>query len=707
MKIALAGNPNSGKTTLFNDLTGSSQYVGNWPGVTVEKKEGNLKGHRNVTIQDLPGIYSLSPYSMEEVVARQYLVNEKPDAVINIIDGTNIERNLYLTTQLIELDIPMVLAVNMIDLVRKNGDKIDTKKLARDLGCSVMELSALKGEGSMEVAEEAIQLAAEAPRTKNPHVFTGSVEHALAHIEESIEDMVGEFGLRWFAVKVFERDTKAIAEMGLSKSILDHVEGHIVDCEEEMDDDSESIITGQRYEYIAKVVNNSVVKKRGKQELSTSDKIDKIVTNRILALPIFALIMYFVYYVSVTTLGTQMTDWTNDVLFGDLVPNAVTGFLQSIGVAASLQDLIVGGIIGGVGTVLGFVPQILLIFFFLAILEDCGYMARIAFVMDRIFRRFGLSGKSFIPMLIGSGCGVPAVMAARTIENEKDRRMTILLCTFIPCAAKTEIIGMVSSVFFHGSAVIATSMLLLSWIIIVCSGIALKKTARFAGETAPFVMELPAYHLPQVKTVFLRVLDRGKHFIIKAGTIIFVVSVITWFLKSYTWTLQYIDPESKELSRSILRSIGEFIAPVFSPLGFGNWEGGVSVLIALSAKELAASTVVVLAGGQAQVAHLFTAMGAFSYMLLNLFNPPCIAAMGTIMREMGSKRWGFFAIGFQLILGYCIALVGYQLGNWLFFGAGFGWGQVAALGLLGVALYFIFRPMPKEKNSISADTKKA
>lgn len=703
MKIALAGNPNSGKTTLFNDLTGSSQYVGNWPGVTVEKKEGKLRGHRDVTIQDLPGIYSLSPYSMEEVVARQYLVNERPDALINIVDGTNIERNLYLTTQLLELDIPMILAINMIDLVKKNGDEIDFKALEKELGCKVMSLSALRGEGSLEVAEAAIELVNSHPKTVNPHVFTGSVEHALAHIEESIEPTVGKAGLRWAAVKVFERDEKAIQEMKLDQSVLDHVEGHILDCEKEMDDDSESIITGQRYDYIGKIIGDCVRKKRKKGELSTSDKIDKIVTNRILALPIFAVIMWFVYYISVTTLGTMMTDWVNDVLFGDIVPNAVTAFLKSIGVATWLQELIVSGIIGGVGTVLGFVPQILLIFMFLAILEDCGYMSRIAFVMDRIFRRFGLSGKSFIPMLIGSGCGVPAIMAARTIENEKDRRMTIMLCTFIPCSAKTEIIGMVTSVFFHGNPYIAVSMLFLSWIIIICSGIALKKTARFAGETAPFVMELPAYHLPQAKTVLLRVIDRGKHFIIKAGTIIFAVSVIVWFLMSYTWSLQYIDSSTADLSKSILRSIGQFIAPIFAPLGFDNWEGGVSVLVALSAKELAASTIVVLAGGKAGVATLFTAMGAFSYMLLNLFNPPCIAAMSTMMREMGSKAWGFYCIAFQLVLGYVVALIGYQLGNWLFFGGQFGFWTVVAIVLLVICIYLVVRPQPKAKEETAAE----
>ena len=694
MKIGLAGNPNSGKTTLFNDLTGSSQYVGNWPGVTVEKKDGKLKGNKDVIIQDLPGIYSLSPYTLEEVVSRRYLVNEKPDSVINIVDGTNIERNLYLTTQLLELGLPIVVAINMVDLIEKNGDHVDVAKLEKLLGVKAVTLSALKGKGTKETALEAIKIAHTKVRNR-PEIFEGDTLKAVKQIEDLLRDSVDESMLRWFAVKVFERDQKAIEDGHITKTIIDQAEPIIKAVEDKEDDDAESIITSARYAFISHIIKETVVSKKAQGELSLSDKIDKIVTNRFLALPIFALIIWFMYYVSVSTLGTWMTDWTNDVLFGDIIPPAISGFLGSIGVAEWLINLIVDGIIGGVGTVLGFVPQILLIFVFLSVLEDCGYMARIAFIMDRLFRKFGLSGKSFIPILIGTGCGVPGIMAARTIENEKDRRMTIMLCTFIPCAAKTEIIAMISSVFFKGNSILATSMYFLSLAVIIFSGIALKKTKFFAGETAPFVMELPAYHLPQVKTVLMRVFERGKHFIIKAGTIIFAVAVITWFLKSFTPSFAYIDPESAEVSKSILRYIGEFISPIFQPLGFGNWQGGVSVLIALSAKELAASTVTVLAG-KAGVASLFSVMGGFSYLLLNLFNPPCIAAMGTIWREMDSKFWAIFAISYQLILGYVIALIGYQLGSWLFFGASFGIGQIVALILSAVIVYFIVRPAYKE-----------
>lgn len=694
MKIGLAGNPNSGKTTLFNDLTGSSQYVGNWPGVTVEKKDGKLKGNKDVTIQDLPGIYSLSPYTLEEVVSRRYLVNEKPDSVINIVDGTNIERNLYLTTQLLELGLPIVVAINMVDLIEKNGDHVDVAKLEKLLGVKAVTLSALKGKGTKEAALEAIKIA-HTKVSNRPEIFEGDTLKAIKQIEDLLRDSVDEPMLRWFAVKVFERDQKAIEDGHITKTIIDQAEPIIKAVEDKEDDDAESIITSARYAFISHIIKETVVSKKAQGELSLSDKIDKIVTNRFLALPIFALIIWFMYYVSVSTLGTWMTDWTNDVLFGDIIPPAISGFLGSIGVAEWLINLIVDGIIGGVGTVLGFVPQILLIFVFLSVLEDCGYMARIAFIMDRLFRKFGLSGKSFIPILIGTGCGVPGIMAARTIENEKDRRMTIMLCTFIPCAAKTEIIAMISSVFFKGNSILATSMYFLSLAVIIFSGIALKKTKFFAGETAPFVMELPAYHLPQVKTVLMRVFERGKHFIIKAGTIIFAVAVITWFLKSFTPSFAYIDPESAEVSKSILRYIGEFISPIFQPLGFGNWQGGVSVLIALSAKELAASTVTVLAG-KAGVASLFSVMGGFSYLLLNLFNPPCIAAMGTIWREMDSKFWAIFAISYQLILGYVIALIGYQLGSWLFFGASFGIGQIVALILSAVIVYFIVRPAYKE-----------
>ncbi|WP_164130261.1 ferrous iron transport protein B [Sharpea azabuensis] len=690
MIIGLAGNPNSGKTTLFNDLTGSSQYTGNWPGVTVEKKDGKLKGHPDVTIQDLPGIYSLSPYTLEEVVSRQYLVNEQPDAIINIVDGTNIERNLYLTTQLLELGLPTLIAINMVDVLEKTGVTIDTKKLEKELGCKVVTISALKGKGTKEAAQEAIRLAKAHEVGKRPEIFSGHLLKAIQEIEGKLDgDMK-----RWFAIKLFERDNKVIQDNNLNPDLKDIVEPIITKIEDEEEDDAESIITSARYEYITKLTSQCVVASK-KQAKSLSDKIDSIVTNRYLALPIFAVIIFIMYYISVTTVGTWMTDWTNDVLFGEIVPNALTALCSTLGVADWMQHLLIDGVVGGVGTVLGFVPQILLIFVFLSILEDTGYMARIAFIMDRLFRKFGLSGKSFIPILIGSGCGVPGIMAARTIEDEADRRMTIMLCTFIPCAAKTEIIAMISSVFFHGSAWVATSMYFLSLAVIVLSGIALKKTRFFAGESAPFVMELPAYHLPQPKTVMMRVLERGKHFIVKAGTIIFAVSVITWFLMSYTPTLQYIDSGSAEVSKSILRYIGEFIAPIFAPLGFGNWEGGVSVLIALSAKELAASTVVVLAG-KAGVASLFTTMGAFSYMILNLFNPPCIAAMGTIWREMGSRFWAIFAISYQLVLGYVLSFITYQLGSFFFYGASLGIGQIVAFGLVLFIIYMVVRPGYKE-----------
>lgn len=691
MKIALAGNPNSGKTTLFNDLTGSQQYVGNWPGVTVEKKDGKLKNHDDVIIQDLPGIYSLSPYTLEEVVSRRYLVNEHPDAIINIIDGTNLERNLYLTTQLLELGLPMVVAINMIDLVRKNGDDINFKALEKDLGCKVVSISALRSEGSKELVELAISEAQKNHVPERPKIFTGSTLKTIEDIEEGLKGKVDDRMAKWFAVKVFERDEKVLEEHNL-QSVLDQYENEIQAVEKEEDDDAESIITAGRYSFISNVIAKDYKRKRKPGELTVSDKIDKVVTNRILALPIFAVIIFIMYYISVSTLGQWMTDWVNDTLFGEIVPNALTSLCSTLGVANWLQHLLIDGIVGGVGTVLGFVPQILLVFFFLAILEDCGYMSRVAFIMDRILRKFGLSGKSFIPILIGSGCGVPAIMATRTIENVEDRRMTIMLCTFIPCSAKTELIAMITSVFFHGSAWIATAMYFLGILIIVLSGIALKKTRWFNSEVAPFVMELPAYHWPQPKTVLLRVVERGKHFIVKAGTIIFAVSVIVWFLMSYTWKLQYIDPNTAQLQNSILRTLGQIIAPIFAPLGFGNWEGGVSVLVALSAKELSASTITVLAKHVGGVAKLFTPMGAFSYMLLNLFNPPCIAAMSTIMREMDTKFWGWFAILYQVVIGYVVAFIGYQMGTWLFYGGSFNIMTGIAIALVVVVIWLVVRP---------------
>ena len=699
IKIALAGNPNCGKTTLFNDLTGSTQYVGNWPGVTVEKKDGFLRGRRDVVIQDLPGIYSLSPYSLEEVVARNYLVGEKPDAIINIVDGTNIERNLYLTTQLAELGIPMVIAVNMIDLVRKNGDKINLIKLGSELGCEVVTMSALKGEGGMAAAEKAIAAAQRKKAGEPPHVFTGSVEHAIAHIEESISGLVDPGNLRWYAIKLFEGDGRAVASLKLSSELKAHISCHVKDCEKEMDDDAESIITNQRYAYIARLVSAAVVKKAQKGSLSSSDKIDRVVTNRLLALPIFACVMWLMYYISVTSVGGWATDWVNDTLFGGLITGGAASVLASLGVAPWLQGLIVDGIIGGVGTVLGFVPQMLLIFFFLSLLEDSGYMARVAFIMDRIFRRFGLSGKSFIPMLVGTGCGVPAVMAARTIENEKDRRMTIMLCTFMPCSAKMVIIAMITATFFPHSSWIAPSMYFLSIAVIVLSGIGLKKTSYFGGEAAPFVMELPAYHVPSLKGVLIHMWERSRAFIIKAGTIIFTACVAIWFLSNFSWTLQMVDIE-----HSILAGIGGAAAWLFAPLGFGSWKGAVAVISAEMAKEQAIGTLAVLNGvagdaGDAAVmkgiSGMFTTMGAFSFMVLNLFDPPCIVAIATTAREMASRRWAAIAIGYQIAMGYFLSFECYQLGNYFFFGAAFGAGQLIAFVLAAAAAWLVLRPAAK------------
>jgi ferrous iron transport protein B len=702
LKIALAGNPNCGKTTLFNDLTGSTQYVGNWPGVTVEKKEGKLKGHKDVIIQDLPGIYSLSPYTLEEVVARSYLVNEKPDAILNIVDGTNIERNLYLTTQLIELGIPVVVAVNMIDLVRKNGDKIDLKKLGNALGCQVVEMSALKGEGGMAAAEKAMEMA-KADRTGElPHVFTGSVEHALAHIEESIAGKVDERNLRWYAIKVFERDERVMDDLKLEKSLVDHLEEHIQDCETEMDDDAESIITNQRYAYISKVTTTAVKKKAAPHSLTTSDKIDRIVTNRVLALPIFAVIMFIVYYISIGTVGTWLTDWTNDVLFGDVIPPAVEGFLEGIGCADWLTGLIVEGIIGGVGAVIGFVPQMLVLFFMLSILEDVGYMARVAFIMDRIFRKFGLSGKSFIPMLIGSGCGVPGVMASRTIENERDRRMTIMTTTFIPCGAKMPIIGLIAGALFGGSGLVAVSAYFIGVAAIIISGIMLKKMKPFAGEPAPFVMELPTYHVPAAGNVLRSTWERGWSFIKRAGTIILASSIILWFLQAFgveNGSFGMIEDQDN----SILAVIGSAIAFIFTPLGFGNWKATVATITGLIAKENVVSTFGVLyhfAGDELSengdeiwslVAADYTQLSAYAFMIFNLLCAPCFAAMGAIKREMNNGKWTCAAIGYMCGFAYVIALIVYQLGGLITGEVAFGLGTIAAVLCLAGLIYLMVR----------------
>ena len=700
IKIALAGNPNCGKTTLFNELTGSSQYVGNWPGVTVEKKEGRLKGHDNVIIQDLPGIYSLSPYTLEETVTRKYLINEKPDVILNIIDGTNLERNLYLTTQLIEVGLPVVIAINMMDLVNKNGDTINLQKLSAEIGAPVYPISALEGKGCLDVAEAAVKVAEnhqvfKAPEL--PHVFRGSVEHALAHIEESISDKVDKNTLRWFAIKLFERDEQVLEDLKLPAGLTAHLEEHIKDCEAEMDDDAESIITNQRYEYIGSIIDACITKNRPKHALTLSDKIDQVVTNRFLGLPIFFIIMTLMYYISITTVGGWMTDWTNDVFFGEIVTDAAKNMLESIAAPEWLSGLVVDGIIGGVGTVLGFVPQILLIFFFMSLLEDSGYMARVAFIMDRIFRQFGLSGKSFIPVLIGMGCGVPAIMAARTIEEERDRRMTILLATFIPCGAKAEIIGMITAVFFPNSVFMAPGMYFLGLAIIVLAGIALKKTSWFAGEPAPFVMELPAYHMPSIKGVLIHMWERARGFIIKAGMIIFPICVLLWFMQTYNFSFEMVE----EVEESMLGVVGNSISWIFAPIGLGDWRATVASIAAFLAKEDAVGVLAMLAGAaedaeEAQVmeslSKLMPPMAAFSYMILNLFDPPCLVAMATCYREMGSRKWGLFAILFQAILGYSLAFVFYNLGSWYIGDVPFGPMQGIALFLVAVALYFIFRP---------------
>lgn len=704
IRIALAGNPNCGKTTLFNELTGSNQYVGNWAGVTVEKKDGILKGHKDVIIQDLPGIYSLSPYTLEEKVARNYLVNEQPDVILNIIDGTNLERNLYLSTQLIEIGLPVVMAVNMMDLVKKSGDKIDIKKMGEELGCEVVEISALQGKGCKEAAERAIEAAKSGRKHCLPSVFTGSVEHAIAHIEESIHDKVDKEFVRWYAIKVFERDHDATDALQLDPKTLAHLDTHIKDCEDEMDDDSESIIINQRYSYIGRIISSVLTKKHDCHAMTVSDKIDRVVTNRILALPIFFAIMTFVYYISVTTIGTWATDWTNDVFFGEYVNDAAAGLMEAIAAPDWLESLVVDGIIGGVGTVLGFVPQIVLIFFFLALLEDSGYMARVAFIMDRIFRKFGLSGKSFIPILVGSGCGVPAVMATRTIEDQRDRRMTIMLCTFIPCSAKAVIISMITSTFFPDSVLMAPAMYFLGIAVIVLAGIALKKTSAFAGDPAPFVMELPAYHIPAMKGVIRHMWDRAKGFIIKAGTIIFAACVIIWFFSAFNASMEMVDIED-----SMLAAFGGAISWIFAPVGLGDWKGAVAVISAEMAKENAIGTLAVLNGVAADaedmelmagIAGMFTPIAAFSFMILNLFDPPCVVAMATIAREMGDRKWAALAIGFHIMLGYGMAFVAYNIGSWLFYGAAFGIGQVFAIVVSLAALWMIVRPAPKKKEEI-------
>ena len=725
IKIALAGNPNCGKTTLFNDLTGSNQYVGNWPGVTVEKKEGRLKGQKDVVIQDLPGIYSLSPYTLEEVVARGYLVNEKPDAILNIIDGTNIERNLYLTTQLIELGIPVVMAVNMIDLVRKNGDKIDLKKLSAELGCQAVEISALKGEGSMKAAEMAVAAAKSGKAGELPHVFTGSVEHAIAHIEESIQGKVDDRFLRWYAVKLFERDDKVQQELKLDKALVDHIDLHIADCEKEMDDDAESIITNQRYAYINTVVEKAVRKKARVEHLTVSDKIDQVVTNRIFALPIFALIMILMYALSMGTsiadggisIGSFATDWTNDVLFGEIVPNALGGFLESVGVAGWLYGLIMDGIVAGVGAVLGFVPQMLVLFFLLSILEDIGYMARVAFIMDRIFRKFGLSGKSFIPMLVGTGCGVPGVMASRTIENERDRRMTIMTTCFIPCSAKMPIIGLFAGALFGGSSLVAVSAYFIGFAAIIISGIILKKTKLFAGDPAPFVMELPAYHVPAWGNVLRATWERGWSFIKRAGTVILASTIVLWFLQGFGFE-DGVFGMVEDQDNSILAAVASALAWIFAPQGFGNWRATVASISGLIAKENVVGTLGVLYhfGGElsengdeiwGEVANDYTAISAYSFMIFNLLCAPCFAAMGAIKREMNNGKWTAIAIGYMCLLAYCASLVVYQIGGLITGEVGFNIFTIVAVAIIVFTIYMLVRPNKYlNDNEVKIDVKK-
>ena len=712
IKIALAGNPNCGKTTLFNALTGSNQFVGNWPGVTVEKKEGKLKGHKDVTIMDLPGIYSLSPYTLEEVVARNYLINEMPDAIINIVDGTNLERNLYLSTQIMELGIPVVMAINMMDLVQKSGNKIHIDKLSKKLGCEVVEISALKGTGIMKAAEKAISAAQSKKKTIPVHEFAQDVEDAIKSVENKLTGTVAEAQKRFFAIKLIEKDDKIVEQM---KSVPD-VSYEVKALEDKFDDDTESIITNERYVYISSIIGQCYTKSSTGKKLTTSDKIDRIVTNRWLALPIFAVVMWVVYYVSVTTVGTIVTDWTNDVLFGEIIPPAVESALEAVNCAAWLQGLILDGIVAGVGAVLGFVPQMLVLFLFLAFLESCGYMARVAFIMDRIFRKFGLSGKSFIPMLIGSGCGVPGVMASRTIENDRDRKMTIMTTTFVPCGAKLPIIAMIAGAFFNNSGWVATSCYFVGIAAIICSGIILKKTKMFAGEPAPFVMELPAYHWPTVGNILRSMWERGWSFIKKAGTIILLSTIVLWFLMGFGWEGGSFGMV-EELNNSILAKIGSAIAWIFAPLGWTKagegWKMAVAAVTGLIAKENVVATFGMLFGFAevaedgaeiwGNLAQVMTPIAAYGFLVFNLLCAPCFAAIGAIKREMNNAKWFWFAIGYQCGLAYVVSLCIYQIGT-LLTGGGFGIGTVVAFVLVAAFLYLLFRPY-KESNSLKVNTK--
>ena len=704
MKIALAGNPNSGKTTLFNVLTGSNQFVGNWPGVTVEKKEGKLKGHKGISVIDLPGIYSLSPYTPEEVITRKFLLEEQPDVILNIVDGTNLERNLYLTTQLLELGIPLVLAVNMGDVLAKSGDNIDYAKLGKALGCQVVAISALKGTGIKEMVDEVLAVGRENKLHSIMHKYSGSVEHTLAHIEEALLHDLPLNQQRWYAIKIFEQDELVMQKFQAFGAELEHIKKDIAECEKEMDDDAESIIIAERYSFIEKVIKDCL-RRTGKSKMSTSDKIDRIVTNRFLALPIFAVIMTAVYYISVTTVGTWVTDWTNEVLFGEIIPPAIESFLVAVGCAPLLQSLILDGIVAGVGAVLGFVPQIFVLFIFLAFLESCGYMARIAFIMDRIFRRFGLSGKSFIPMLIGTGCGIPGIMASRTIENTRDRRMTIMTTTFIPCGAKLPFIALMAGAVFGGAWWVAPSAYFMGIAAIICSGIILKKTKMFAGEVAPFVMELPAYHWPTVGNVLRSMWERGWSFIKKAGTIILLSTIVIWFLSGFGFTDQGFGV-TDDINQSLLAAVGSAFAVIFAPLGWGSWEYSVATIGGLVAKENIVATLGIIFGF-AEVAEdgveiwgllgaQLTVVSGYSFLIFNLLCAPCFAAMGAIRREMNNGKWTAFAIGYQCAFAYFVAFTINQLGNLFLFGT-FGIGTVIALIALVGFVYLLVRKSPEEK----------
>ncbi len=725
IKIALAGNPNCGKTTLFNVLTGSNQFVGNWPGVTVEKKEGKLKGYKDVIVTDLPGIYSLSPYTLEEVVARNYLINEEPDVILNIIDGTNLERNLYLTTQLVEIGIPVVAAINMMDIVNKNGDKLDIANLEKALGCHFVEISALKGTGVMEAAEKAIEVANKKEPVVLQHGFSGCVEHALAHIEEAVLHDMPEEKQRWYAIKIFERDEKVVSQLGINEQKLSHIERDIASCEKEMDDDAESIIANERYVYITSVISKCFYRKN-KGNIKVSDKIDRIVTNRWLALPIFALIMFAVYYISVTTVGSWATDWANDGVFGEGwslfgleipgIPGLVERGLDAINCADWLKALILDGVISGVGAVLGFVPQMLILFIFLAFLEACGYMSRVAFIMDRIFRKFGLSGKSFIPMLIGTGCGVPGIMASRTIEQDRDRKMTIITTTFIPCSAKLPVIALIAGALFDKAWWVAPSAYFVGVAAVICTGIILKKTKLFSGDPAPFVIELPAYHMPTPLNVLRSMWERGWSFIKKAGTVILLSSIVVWFATYFGWVDgQFRMLEATEIKYSILAAIGSLISWIFAPLGWGDWKMAVATITGFIAKENVVSTLGILYGMSevaedgtelwSILAQNITAMAAYSFLIFNLLCAPCFAAMGAIKREMNNAKWFWFAIGYQTAFAYVVSLCIYQIGTFIATGV-FGIGTLVAIICIIVFIFLLLRPGRKNDSAkIKSSTK--